>query len=269
MMEETLRVSVAILNRVLFPNPRNGISMLALERKAVGLKDGSTRTWAQPFGGAVRIVDGAPLESLIGPIRFDSERSKLESDFRILIDPTQWEALKAYCCRALADPENHELESSPHRELAEEFEEALGMELQEDQYTSRPSGFVIEDRPTPTGNSRARGLPTVRLYRIFEVQIVDQALCETMLASSERYTEEELEALAQQHLQNGERGSAHSVLALPLQAITDAWLAYPPDLRYRNIRVDDHELDESVLAVLEDIQVSQYERVYIHLHGNT
>ena len=258
--EPSLRVSVAILNRVLFSHPKNGTSMLAMERKGAVREDGSIHVWAQPFGGAVRILDPVALERLIGAIRFDSERSKMERDFRILIHPSRWDALKAYCCRALADPADRDLESSPHRELAEEFEEALGIALQEDQYVARPSGFVWEDRPTPTGNSRARGLSTVRIYRVFDVQIVEQALCARMLDTSAGQSDEELGILALQDLQNGGRGFKTSILTLPLQKVMDSWLTLSPRMRYTKIRVDRHELDESLLAVLRDVDVPQYKR---------
>lgn len=258
--EPSLRVSVAILNRVLFSHPKNGTSMLAMERKGALRKDGSVHVWAQPFGGAVRILDPVPLEELVGEIRYDSERSQMERDFRILIPPSRWDALKAYCCQALADPANRDLESSPHRELAEEFEEALGVALKEDQYVARPSGFVWEDRPTPTGNSRARGFPTVRLYRVFDVQIVEEALCARMLDASAGQSDEELGILALRDLQNGGRGCKTSILTLPLQKVVDSWLALSPRMRYTTIRVDQHELDESLLAVLEDVNVPQYKR---------
>ena len=258
--EPSLRVSVAILTRVLFSHPKNETSMLAMERKGTVREDGSVHVWAQPFGGAVRILDPVPLEKLVGEIRYDSERSKVERDFRILIPPSRWDALKAYCCRALADGANRDLESSPHRELAEEFEDALGVALQEDQYVARPSGFVWEDRPTPTGNSRARGLPTVRLYRVFDVQIVEEALCTRMLDASAGLSDEELGILALQDFQNGGRGFKTSILTLPLQKVVGSWLALSPRMRYTTIRVDQHELDESLLAVLEDVNVPQYKR---------
>jgi hypothetical protein len=258
--ESSLRVSVAILNRVIFSHPKHGTSMLAMERKGAVLEDGSIHVWAQPFGGAVRILDPVPLERLIGDIRYDSERSKMEMDFRILIPPSRWDALKAYCCRTLADPANHDLESSPHRELAEEFEDALGIALHENQYVARPSGFVWEDRPTPTGNSHARGLPTVRLYRVFDVQIVDETLCERMLHASAGHSDEELGNLALRDLENGGRGRKNSILTLPLQKVVDSWLALSPRMRYTKIRVDRHELDESLLAVLGDVNVPQYKR---------
>jgi hypothetical protein len=234
--------------------------MLAMERKGAVREDGSVHVWAQPFGGAVRILDPVALEGLIGEIQFDSERSKMERDFRILIPPSRWDAVKDYCCQTLADPANQELESSPHRELAEEFEDGLGVALQEDQYVARPSGFVWEDRPTPTGNSRARGLPTVRLYRVFDVQIVEEELCARMLDASKCHSDEELGILALRDLQNGGRGFKTSILTLPLQKVVDSWLALSPRMRYTPIRVDQHELDESLLAVLGDVNVPQYKR---------
>ncbi|HEX2992522.1 MAG TPA: hypothetical protein VHO49_17690 [Anaerolineales bacterium] len=258
--EPSLRVSVAILNRVLFTHPKNGTTMLVMERKGSVREDGSVHVWAQPFGGAVRILNPVALGRLIGAVRFDSERSKMEMDFRILIPPSRWDALKAYCCQALAEPANRDLESSPHRELAEEFEEALGLVLQEDQYIARPAGFVWEDQPTPSGNSRARGLPTVRLYRVFDVQIVDVALAGRLLDASAGRSDEELGMLALQDLQNGGRGFKTSVLILPLQKVMDSWLALSPQMRYTKIRVDQHELDESLLAVLGDVDVPQYKR---------
>jgi hypothetical protein len=235
--------------------------MLALERKAVAQEGDSVRIWAQPFGGAVRILDPDPLEKVVGDLQYDSERSKLEMDFRILIPPAKWENLKGYCCLALADPENSELESFPHRELSEEFEESMGVLLGQRQYTARPLGFVIEDHPTLTGNTRAHGMPTVRLYRVFDVQIVDETLSELMLASSERYSDEALGMLARQDRKDNGPGKVHSVLVLPRQAVLDSWLARPYDLRYRSIRIQDHELDETVLAILDGIDVPQYQRM--------
>ncbi len=46
-----LRVRVATYNQVVFPHPENGVTMLALERKATVLKDGSVSVRAQPLGG--------------------------------------------------------------------------------------------------------------------------------------------------------------------------------------------------------------------------
>jgi hypothetical protein len=61
-------------------------------------------------------------------------------------------------------------------------------------------------------------------------------------------------------LENGGRGRKNSILTLPLQKVVDSWLALSPRMRYTKIRVDRHELDESLLAVLGDVNVPQYKR---------
>ena len=86
-----------------------------------------------------------------GEVRFDSERSEREADFRILISPSKWELVKQYSLRHLADQDDMELESLPHRELVEEFAETLGVSLEPDQYTFRPTGFVIENQSRTNG----------------------------------------------------------------------------------------------------------------------
>src|SRR5689334_1217984 len=168
----TLRVSVATYDRVVFPHPQDRTLTLALERKATVRADGSVRVRAQPFGGGVRLLDPGPLQEIVGEIEYDSERSKHEQDLRILIPPSKWEAVKEYCLRHLGNPADAEIESTPQRELVEEFEETMDVHLQPEQYTYQPAGFVIENNPAPTENIYARGYPTVRLYRIFDVQIV-------------------------------------------------------------------------------------------------
>src|ERR1051325_6160151 len=120
-----LRVSVATYNQVIFPHPEDGILMLALERKSTSLSDGSLSVRAQPFGGGIRILNPIPLQRIIGKLQFDSERSKQEQDFRILIPPAKWELIKQYCLQHLADEDNIELEAEPDRELMEEFMETM------------------------------------------------------------------------------------------------------------------------------------------------
>jgi len=138
-----LRVSIATSNQVIFPHPENGTLMLALERKATVLKDGNVNVRAQPFGGGVKILNPQSLKQIIGEIQFDSDRSKQEQDFRILIEPARWEAVKQYCLKHLDDPADFELESTPDRELVEEFAETLGLGLKSSQYTVQPLGWVI------------------------------------------------------------------------------------------------------------------------------
>ena len=234
--------------------------MLALERKATA--DGkSVHVRAQPFGGGVRILDPAPLRELLGEIRYDSERSSSEQDFRILIPPARWESVKQHCLHHLQMPDGGALESLPDRELAEEFMENLQVSLKPEQYAIEPLGFVIEDKPLPTQNAYAPGQLTVRIYRIFEVQLTDPALGSTLLAASQAYADQDLAQLALQDFQNGGRGRANSVLTLPLPAVEETYLALPFEQRFTKIEVDGHRLDESVLAILADVDVPQYQRL--------
>lgn len=231
--------------------------MLALERKATVLKDGRVNIRAQPFGGGVKILNSKSLQVIVGEIQFDSDRSRQEQDFRILIEPSQWEAVKQYCLKHLEAPANLELESAPDRELVEEFEETMSVDLKSSQYTVQPMGFVIEDNPVWTENWYARGFRTVRVYRTYKVYLVDADLCKTLFATSQQVTDQELGRCA---LKN-ERGRANSVLALPLDRVREIFLALSSEKRFNKIEVDHHELDESVLAVLGDIEVSQYLRL--------
>jgi hypothetical protein len=45
-----------------------------------------------------------------------------------------------------------------------------------------------------------------------------------------------------------------------LNKVVDSYLTLAPEARYRNLVVENHELDESVLAVL-DVDVPQYQRL--------
>ena len=259
----SLRVSVALLNRVVFPHPRNETLMLALERKATVVRDGedNIRVCAQPFGGGVRILNSFPLQEIVGEIQFDSKESKQEQDFRILIPPSKWEVVKQYCLRHLENPDDAELESDPQRELVEEFEETLNLKLKPEQYTYQPAGFVIENEPVSTDNVNVQGQLTVRLYRIFEVHIIDDALCKTMLSVSQCDSDQDLRRFALKDFQNGGNGRANSIGTLPLGSVVESYLALPHDERYQKIVVENHELDESVMAILKDVPVPQYQRI--------
>ena len=256
-----LRVSVATYNRVVFLHPEDGAQMLALERQATVMEDGRLNIRAQPFGGGIHILNPTPLKKIIGEIQFDSERSKRERDFRILIPPSKWELIKEYCLRQLVEEEDIELESEPDRELIEEFFETINVKLHTDQYTVQPLGFVIENNPARSENVRARGQLTVHLYRIFEICIVDAVLCSLMLTISQLYTDQDLGMLAVQDHENYGKGQANTILTLPLHRVTESWLAIPPERRFKEITVDGHNLEESVLAVLEGVDVPQYERL--------
>src|ERR1051325_3319250 len=229
-----LRVSVATYNRVVFPHPEDGTLMLALERQASAINESEVYVRAKPFGGGIHILNPTPLREIIGEMQFDSERSKHERDFRILIPPSKWELIKEYCMRHLEDEDDIELETEPHRELAEEFAEAMRVYLNPSQYTVRPMGFVIENSPVRTENIYARGLLTVHIYRIFEVRIVDMMLSRIMLTVSDLYSDQDLKGLASADLQNYGKGRVNTILALPLQVVTDSYLQLKPEERHQN-----------------------------------
>ncbi len=260
---QQLRASVATYNQVIFPHPEDGTMLLALERKATVLKDGSVSVRSQPFGGGVRILNPASLQAIIGKLQFDSERSKQEQDFRILIPPSKWELIKEYCLHQLEfdDADEIEIESGPDRELTEEFMDAINVKLNPMQYTVEPLGFVVENNPVRSKNDYALGQLTVHLYRVYKVQIVDLTLCKVMWSVSQLYSDKELGEHALQNFENGGKGRANTMLTLPLRQVRESYLALSPEVRYRKIMIDHHELEESVLVVLEGVDVPQYQRM--------
>jgi len=264
MTDRHWRVSVATLNRVIFQNPEDGTWTLALERKAtLGKSMGvnQVRVWAQPFGGAVRILKADILRNRIGPFSFDSQRSESEQDFRILIPPAAWGTVKQVCLDYLANDNSQVLESSPQRELVEEFADTLHVQLESSQYDYQPTGFVIQDEPSLTPNPNGDDYFTVRLYRLFEVKILDVALCLKMIAQSRHYSDFALQQLAEVDARDGGRGRANAMLTLPLKQVTDSYRALSAEVGYAPISVADHQLDLTVSAILEAVDVPQFQRL--------
>jgi hypothetical protein len=262
--ELSLRVSVASLVRVLFTNPRDGIAMLALERKATldeTAQGPLVEVHAQPFGGAVRIIDVKALQELIGAVHFDSERSRSEGDFRLFIQPSSWPRVRGMCMEHLSRDHDPVLDSDPSRELAEEFFDALQIDLLPGQYVSQASGMLVEEQPSPTENPRARGYPTARIYRIFEARITDPALGQALIDNSEGVSDQALRERAMMDVHSSGRGRANAVLALPLGALSAFYGDLLPHERNHPVIFDRHQLDETVAAVLEGIWVPKYQRL--------
>jgi|SRR5688572_6593824 len=260
----SLRVSVATLVRVLFEDPRDGELTLALERKATLFKaEGgpAIEVIAQPFGGAIRILDLRKLRDRIGDFHFDSEESRSEQDFRIFIRPSDWSVVREFCIQHFSRVDDSILESAPTRELAEEFADALKISLKPDQYTLKPVRTIVEDYPTPTENIHAKGYPTARVYRIFEARILDPSLSRTILMNSESYSNHNLQELALENARNGGIGRANAMLTLPLNLTRGAYLAISPQARNAPISFQDNQLDASVAAVLEGVTVPKYRKL--------
>ena len=261
--ELSLRVSVATLVRVLFRNPRDGDLMLALERKATLRKAETGRiveVKSQPFGGAIRILDLKRIQELIGDFHFDSERSRSEQDFRIFIRPSDWPVVREFCIRHLRQDGDPILETDPGRELAEEFADALKINLKPDQYIQKPAATVIEDNPAPTENIHAEGSLTARVYRVFEATITDSSLALAMITNSERLSDADLQELVRQDAQSGGKGRANAILAVPIKRISDYYLAMSPKERNLPVLFEKNRLAEIVPVVLEGIAIPKYQR---------
>jgi hypothetical protein len=258
------RVSVATLDRVVIQSAFDRPQMLILERAATLLRDkgaDSTVVQVKPFGGAVRILDAPALRQHIGDFEFDSPHSQAEQDFRILLPAAAWEKVKQFCLLHLVRPDDAILETGPQRELAEEFMDALHIELEEGQVLIRPAGLVVENKPAPTANLYSPGMPTARIYRIFEATIYDSSLGAALLENSRRYSDHDLKALAAGDAAHAGKGRANAALALPLEGVTRAYLETPLPQRTGPLTVDDHLFDPSVIAVLENVDAPQYEKL--------
>ena len=189
------------------------------------------------------------------------QRSRSEQDFRIFIRPLSWSAIREFCIQHFSRVDDSVLETDPRRELAEEFADALKINLTPDQYILKPVGTVVEDDPAPTENIHARDHLTARVYRIFEAHISDFSLAHAMLTNSESISHRDLCALALEDAQNGGKGRANAILALPMKGITDHYLAMSPEKRNAPVLFEENRLDETVPAVLEGISVPKYQRL--------
>jgi len=262
--ELSLRVSVATLVRVLFKNPNDDELMLALERKATlrrTAEGGAVRVKSQPFGGAIRIFDLRTVHGLVDGFHFDSERSRAEQDFRIFIRPSSWSTLREFCLQHIVLDDDLILETSPSRELVEEFAETLSVDLRPDQYVSKPMTTIVENKVISTENIYSPGTPAVRLYRIYEAAITDLFLPHAMLRHGNNLSHQRLCELAIADAQDGGKGKANSVLTLPWERLLSVYRAMVPAERNIPIVFEENRLDSTVAAILEEIAVPRYQSV--------
>jgi hypothetical protein len=265
-----LRVSAAALTRVTFQHPRSEQAMLALELKAGLIQEGQARRLyriAQPFGGSSRLIRPASLLEHIPDFHFDSPRARADQDLRILIRPQDWPAVRQFCLEHFRWPDNPDLEVDPVRELAEEFTDTC-IALSPGQYRLRPVGMLVENQPAATHNVHARGLPTVRIFNLFEAQLLDPGLVEQILAANRDLSEQALERRALEDLARGGRGRANTALAFEAAYLTDQYLALPPERRSETLPVNGFPLGGNVAAILEGVDQPRYERVVYPQQGN-
>jgi len=262
--ELNLRVSVATLSRVVFPHPQDNTPMLALEHKATLQthgEDSQIIVMAQPFGGAIRINDTHRLQQILGSFNFDSENSQSEQDFRIYIEASNWQNVRDFCLQQMRLESSAILDLYPARELIEEFDDALGIQINPEQYTIKAIGIVLENAPVPTSNMRAVGDPTVRIYQIHEVQIQDSSVCNMMIDNSRTNTPQALRKLAQADAHQGGRGRANAVLVTPVEQVYKNLLATPYKKRNEPLQFDDTFLDKNVSAIIDGISLPDYKKL--------
>ncbi|HAV77573.1 MAG TPA: hypothetical protein DCX53_09505, partial [Anaerolineae bacterium] len=78
----------------------------------------------------------------------------------------------------------------------------------------KPIATIVDDESAPTENIHARGIPTVRIYRIFEAHIKDPLLANAMVKNSESMSDRDLCTLALDDFQKGGRGRANAMLVI-------------------------------------------------------
>lgn len=248
--ELSLRVSIGTLCRVTFAHPTGEQMMLALERTATLFEGSHVVVKAQPFGGAIRLLDPGQLKAHIGRFHFDSQRSKQDLDFRIQIRPADWEKVYQWCTTHLEQETSPVLDDSPVRELAEELEDCLKEPAPPDSYAVEPAGLIVHEAPTPTENIRARQQPTARIYRIFSVRVLDPVLIGKLLVNSASHTDQDLERQALQDAKSGGKGRANAALVLPFDPLADACRALPTSERNQPFLFATHRLAGNVSTIL-------------------
>jgi hypothetical protein len=90
---------------------------------------------------------------------------------------------------------------------------------------------------------------------------MDDSLSRTILANSESISDEALHELARQNLTMGGKGRANAVLALDLSPLTEAYRPLSPEERNKPFSFENHQLDETVAAVLDNLDVPKYRRI--------
>lgn len=253
--EFNLRVSVAPLARTILLDPESGRIMLVLERKATvtdHARPHTVQVRAQPLGGASQILDPAALRERIGHLHYDGPESAENHDFRIMIRESEWEELRQFVAHCFLHPEHSPFETEPHREVAEELEKTLGLEISPSFFQTRAISPLVQNEPTPGCTPSSGQKQTVRLYHIYTLEITYAPLAGAILRQSRELTDEKLKELARRDLKPGQRDSgwANALLALPLEAFLDEISQLPGGLDESVLQIAGREICENVLAVL-------------------
>ncbi|MGW8226274.1 MAG: hypothetical protein ACWGOY_11100 [Anaerolineales bacterium] len=259
----SLRVSVANLVKVTFIHPEDQQKKLVLERTGTVIADHGSyivRVIAKPFGGGVRILNPERLRIEVGDFNFDSLRTREENDFRIFINPKHWNRLKQFCWVHLIT-QGEILESSPRRELVEEFHDALNYELFPDQYHLEWSKLVVEAKPARTGSPRSMGSLTSRIYSVHKMQILDLQLIKDLIENSTNKSDQDLREVAEEDYLEGGRGRANAALVLDYAQLNSAYKNLSEADQGEPAHLFGHDFDGNTLAVLDEVESKKYSRL--------
>jgi hypothetical protein len=259
----SLRVSVANLVKVTFIHPEDQQKKLVLERTGTVVADHGSyivRVISKPFGGGVRILNPERLRTEVGDFNFDSLRTREENDFRIFIYPKHWDRLKQFCWVHLI-AQGEILESSPRRELVEEFHDALNYELFEDQYHLEWSKLVVEAKPARTGSPRSMGSLTSRIYSVHEMQILDPQLIMDLMENSLNKSNQELRKEAEEDYLGGGKGRANAVSVLDYAQFINAYKNLSETDQGEPAHLFGHDFDGNTLAILNEVESKKYSQL--------
>jgi hypothetical protein len=150
------------------------------------------------------------------------------------------------------------LDTNPVRELIEEFEDTIQVNLRGDQYQIIPRGISIEAIPVETDNPRAAGTLTARIYYLYEAWLTDPMLITRMLINATRYTDEDLKHRSQKNAIEGGKGRANAPLALRYADLLEFYHSISLDERNEPISFEGHQIEENVLAMLGEVDQTRY-----------
>jgi hypothetical protein len=173
-----------------------------------------------------------------------------------MINPDQWEKMKEICRDHLNFEEDGIINSSPVRELTEEFEDSLGVRITSDDYHLTSRKMLVEEKLTKTENVNAMGIPTKRTYYLFDAMLTDLRIIKMMIDNDALYSDLDLRNMANEDARRGGKGRANAVLTLSLDKLTELYRSSRKGSGESNIMYEGHQLDGNLPAIL-DLQLTQ------------
>ena len=175
--------------------------------------------------------------------------------------PNSWEKIKDICKEHFQDKEKGIIDTSPDRELAEEFKDSLKIKITPNIYNLKSKGIVIENLPTKTDNVRVQSISTVRIYFLYEAEIISPEIIEMMLTNSKQYSDRDLQNFAFEDYKNAGKGRANAILTLDLNEIMNKYKSLSIERLNNPVSIEEYKLDSNVLAILNGIDHPKYQHI--------